>query len=687
VNKIADRNPQKVSFEKALTLLQSGDARAAEELCRDALKSYPQDANILCLSARALIRLRAYDEAEHRLNKVMSLFPEFPRPHEISGELLIAQEKPELAVDAFKRAIHLGIDSAEVDQKLSATLAMLGRTEEADEVLDRSRRRDPVRAAIAEARECVRDGNLDRAEKIYHKILMRDPESAVALAGIGAIAIAKQQYGDAEVFLQRAVDFAPDFGRAWADLVGAYMAMEKFDQAAISAERLLRLDPQAPMPHLMLANAYAMSGRHEDALAEYQIVIEKLPGHPGALSGIGHMLKTIGRQAESIATYKECIRMNPQYTDAWWGLANMKTYRFGEDEIQAMLHLLQDGGAKVEPTSRFLTSTPEVNLCNAVGIAYEKTGDYERAFDYFERGNQVRRREEFYDPVRTERLHDRIVDVFSREFLEERAGLGDNNAEAIFIVGLPRTGSTLIEQILASHSEVDGTHELPELDQLARSLPVVSGDRSQYPENVLDLEDAAIAAIGKAYIDRTRKYRAGAAMFADKNPNNFIHVGLLQLILPRARIIDARRHPLDTCLGCYKQLFAKGHSYSYNQDELGEYYLQYLRLMDHWQEVLPGKVLRVQYEDMVADLESQVRRMLEFCGLPWDDNCLRFFETKRDVRTASSEQVREPIYRSSVNLWRHYEHRLDVLIDVLRPELLKLPQQDQPAALRNRNVT
>ena len=282
---------------------------------------------------------------------------------------------------------------------------------------------------------------------------------------------------------------------------------------------------------------------------------------------------------------------------------------------------------------------------------------------------------------------DRIIDVFSRDFLDEESGSGENNAEAIFIVGLPRTGSTLIEQILASHSEVDGTHELPELSQLSQNLPAADFIRSHFPENVVDLAQDAYQSLGGEYLERTRKYRSGKAFFTDKNPGNFMHIGLLQLILPNAKVIDARRHPLDTCLGCFKQLFARGQSFSYDLEELGEYYLQYQRLMDHWDAVLPGKVLPVQYEEITADLESQIRRILEHCDLPWDENCLRFYETKRDVRTASSEQVRRPIYKSSVNLWRHYESQLTELIDVLKPELQKLPRDDQPVILRNNKVT
>jgi len=684
---ISDQNPQKAAFDRALALLQRGDAAGAEQACVDALSLYPEDVNLLCLSARALLRVREFAAAEARLRKALSLFPDFPRPHEILGELLLLQKKPAQAIDAFRHALHLGSDDGETYEKLGTALVMQGRTDEAEDVAEESRRRNPVRAASIDALQHVRNGNPDEAERIYQTILVREPDNVEALAGIGSLAVAKKQFTDAEIFLQRAVDRAPDFLRAWADLVIAQMELEKYDEAVATAGQLLRLDAGTPMSHLLLGNAYAMSGRHQDALREYREVAAQIPGDPGALSGMAHMLKTIGRQDESIAAYKTCIRDNPQHTEAWWGLANMKTYRFANTEIETMQELLQTGTAKAEPTSRWLTSTPEVNLCNALGIAFERNGDYERAFAYFERGNNKRRLDEPYDPVYVEHLHDRIIAVFSQDFLDAMSGLGDNSAAAIFIVGLPRTGSTLIEQIIASHSDVDGTHELPELGQLARSLPVVDFKNSRYPETVLGLGEEALASLGAEYIERTRRYRSGKAHFTDKNLGNFMHIGLLQLILPNASIIHARRHPLDTCLGCYKQLFARGQSYSYDLEELGEYYLQYRRLMDHWDTVLPGKVLHVDYENIVADVETESRRILAHCGLSWDARCLRFFETPRDVRTASSEQVRQPIYRSSVNLWRHYEAHLGELIDVLEPELMKLPMDQRPVILRDENVT
>ena len=683
VRRIFNQNPQKQAFEQALLALQRGNAKEAERICQEAMRRYPDDANLLCLSARALIRLEQFDAAKDQINAALAMFPDFARPHEILGELYLQQKEPLLAVDAFKRAIDLSPNSFILYDKLGTTLLKLGRAEEAAKAFQECSQRSLGGEAIEIAKRYERDGELDSAEQIYHKLLPQDPENVEVLRRIGALAAAKKQYADAEVLLRQVVSLAPDFASAWADLVVVQMESQEYEEAVNSAECLVALSDAGLLDRLALANAYAMSGRHRDALAEYEKVAAELPGHPGVLSGMGHMLKTIGRQEESIKIYKECIRANPQHTEAWWGLANMKTYHFMSVEIQAMLDLLHGSNLKTEPTSRWLTSTPEANLCNALGTAFEGNGDYDRAFAYFERGNRIRRRDEPYDPVQTEYLHDRIIETFDRRFLAEKSEVGCSDAAPIFIVGLPRTGSTLIEQILASHEIVEGTHELPEIGRLIATLPVVRPERPGYPENVTDLSDHAFEALGCEYIDRTRKYRLGKAFFTDKSLNNYMHIGLLHIILPNAPIINVKRHPLDACLAIYKQLFARGQSFSYDLEEVGEYYLQYQRLMEHWDKQLPGKILHVRYEDVIADLQTQVRRILKYCGLPWDDNCLRFYSTSRDVRTASSEQVRRPIYTTSVNVWRNYEAHLGDLIQVLKPELLKLPVADCPASLRD----
>ena len=324
-----------------------------------------------------------------------------------------------------------------------------------------------------------------------------------------------------------------------------------------------------------------------------------------------------------------------------------------------------------------------VHIHNALGLEYEAQKDYSTAFSHFHNCNKIRRKSESYDPVEVEVLHDEIIKTFDAAMFDGHKGAGCPDPAPIFIVGLPRSGSTLIEQILASHSQVEGTHELADLSRVVNKQKRRTR-RGRFPETVAKLPTEAWAGMGEEYIERTRKFRTDLDYFIDKNPNNYTYTGLLKLILPNAKIINARRHPLDSCFGSYKQLFAMGQTFSYDLVELGEYYLNYQRMMDHWHKVLPGFVLDVNYEEVVADLETQVRRILEFCGLPFEEGCLRFHETRRAVKTASSEQVRRPIYSSSVNLWRNYEEDLGELIEVLEPLLLKRPPEDRPRSLHGR---
>ena len=349
---------------------------------------------------------------------------------------------------------------------------------------------------------------------------------------------------------------------------------------------------------------------------------------------------------------------------------NLKTFKFEPEEVKVMRKMVEDEN---------LADEPRINFFLSLGKHFEHEKNYDLAFEHYRRGNDLRREHEIYDPVQTQVVHDRVIEVFSREFLAEREGWGDPDPAPILIVGLPRSGSTLIEQILASHSMVEGTMELPDLSRLTAELSKRSPGRTEYPEAVTDLDQDNVQAMGEAYLKTTMRYRTGKAYFIDKMPNNFALVGFLHLILPNAKVIDARRHPLDSCLGSYKQLFFKGQSFTYEQFELGHYYLQYRRIMDHWNAVLPGKVLDLHYEQMVLDQENQTRRLLEYCGLPWEDQCLRFYETERAINTASSEQVRQPIYTGALNFWRNYESHLGELIETLEPLLKDLPEKDQPS--------
>jgi tetratricopeptide (TPR) repeat protein len=665
---------QKQSYNRALTLLRSGDAEMAEQICRAALKQFPTDANILCLSARALIRLKQPEQAEARANAALALYPDYPRPYEILGELFMAHGKTEQAVDSYRRAVALEPARADTHMKLAMALMKLGQTEEADNAIKEANRHSPHRDLIAKAAEFERSGDPASAEKLYRQILTREPDNVEALRLLAAAATRTNHYSDAELFLQRAVDCAPNFARARADLISVQLERDKSAEAVSNAERLVRLNDSIVDSHLLLGSAYGLAGRNEDAIAAYQKALEISPGHPGALSGLGNMLKTEGQFDGAVAAYRECIRNNPDFGEAYWSLANLKTFRFADDEVAAMETLLNKEGLSDESC---------VHLCNALGLEHESAQDFDSAFRFFEQGNSVRRQSERYDPVDTEDFTDRLIETFSADYLAQHSQSGDPDSSPIFIVGLPRSGSTLLEQILASHSQVEGTHELSDLGRIVQKLPRQFDVGEEFPQSLLMLDENSLVELGAEYVSRTRRHRGGRARFIDKNPNNFAYVGLLSLILPNATIIDARRHPLDSCFGSYKQLFARGQPFSYDLVELGEYYLQYCRLMDHWHNVLPGYVLQVRYEDVVDDLEGQVRRILDHCGLPWEDDCLLFYETERAVKTASSEQVRQPIYSSSVNLWRNYETQLGELVEVLHSELVQLPNADRPASLQD----
>jgi len=437
------------------------------------------------------------------------------------------------------------------------------------------------------------------------------------------------------------------------------METDELEECHEVLQTAIKLQPELALPYSMMGYLHNKAGRFEKAAEVFKIALEKQADHGASLAGLGHALKTIGRQEEAVETYRNCIKAFPDFGDAYWALANLKTYRFRDDEIAAM-------DEKVDNES--LDSEARANFNYSLGKAYEDRGDYDQAFERYDRGAKLRRSNENDDPVRPETPHVEIMETITSELFQQNKDYGDPDPAPIFIVGLPRSGSTLIEQILASHSQVDGTHELPDLPHIINAIDQQKPNGVGYPQALLHYGEV-LATIGRQYIVRTRRYRGDAPFFTDKMPGNFASVGLIALILPKAKVINARRYPLDSCMSCYKQLFYKGQRFTYDLVELGKYYLEYQRMMDYWHEILPGKVLDVQYEQLVADQESQTRRLLEHCGLPWEDNCLRFYETDRAVVTASSEQVRQPIYSMSVNSWRRFEKHLGPLIEVLEPLL------------------
>jgi hypothetical protein len=396
--------------------------------------------------------------------------------------------------------------------------------------------------------------------------------------------------------------------------------------------------------------------RQEQALEAYERAAQLMPEEVGLRMSAGHVQKTLGRRRDSEASYKAALQMDPGRAEAYWSLADLKNYTFSDEEIAAMQRLL---------TSDKRERSNEAQLHFALGRALEQRQDYEQAFAHYAEGNALRHLDAPFDIEGFERRSARIRAFFEAEFFAGRHGSGDPSAAPIFIVGLPRSGSTLIEQILASHSQVEGTMELPNILNMVGQFDDLAESRNGYPETVARASLEQFTALGRRYLEETASLRAGRERFTDKLPNNFSHIGLIHAILPRATIIDARRHPMDACFSTFKQHFAEGQTFSYDLATLGRYYRCYLSLMDHWDRVLPGRVLRVQYEELVREPEANIRRLLEHCGLPFEPACLSFHETRRSVRTASAEQVRQPLYSSGVGYWRHFERQLGPLRQAL----------------------
>ena len=641
------------------------------------LTRYPGDANFLCLSARALVKLGRYQDADERIEHARTLYPKFARPHEARAELLVAQGRVHDAVDAYRKALELDPKRQQTRMRLGQLLLILGEVDEAQALKSQFMELDQDNLDIAEAAEFEKQEKFADAEKLYRRILTRHPDNVSAMRQWARLGIKEKRYAEAEMLLRQAVKVAPGFSRAWSDLCGAQLEQEHYDSAAESARQLTRLKPDSADGHVSLAAVAAAAGNFDDAVEHYDHALEVEADHVGAMCGKGNALRTIGEQDGAIAAYRSAVKANPLQTEAYWSLANLKTFQFDEQEVEEMLALFDDD--RIPPEG-------QAQLSNALGLDFEARKDYDRAFEFIDRGNRMRREQEFYDRVENEERTDLSIKTFSGQFLDDNGGHGCSDPAPIFVVGLPRSGSTLLEQILSSHSMVDGTHELADLARTVRANPVSKNPVAPYPTSLANIDGAGFAEMGIDYIERSRRHRGEAPFFTDKNPNNFVHLGLLHLILPNAKIINARRHPLDSCFGSYKQLFASGQPFTYDLVEIGEFYLQYQRLMDHWHDVLPGKVLDVHYEEVVADLEGQVRRVLDHCGLEFEDSCLRFHETERAVKSASSEQVRSPLYSSSVNLWRRYEKHLGPLIETLEPLLAKLSEADRPASLAGPHV-
>jgi tetratricopeptide (TPR) repeat protein len=599
--------------------------------------------------------------------------PNWAKVHLELGLALGRAGRGEQAVDALQRAVSLNPELPSAWRALGDHRAAMGAGAGADAAYANHIRYSTRDPALLTAATALCENRIPEAEALLRAHLLRAPTDVAAIRMLAEVAARLGRHEDAETLLARCLELAPSFHAARQNYALVLYRGNKPEQALVELESLLALDAANPSYRNLKAVILGRIGDYEPAMALFAGLLEEYPGNAKIWLSYGHTLKTAGKQEAAIAAYRKCIALDPSFGEAYWSLANLKTFRFSAEDVAAMRQQLERANLEVAHRYHFEFS---------LGKALEDERDYAQSFAHYERGNTQRLGTVPYSHALTSNRLRRAREVFTREFYAGREGYGAAAADPIFIVGLPRSGSTLLEQILSSHSAVEGTMELPEIISMTRGLrrQAEPGPNATYYDALATLDADAVRALGEQYIERTRIQRkTPAPYFIDKMPNNFVHVGLIHLALPNARIIDARRHPLACCFSCYKQHFARGQNFTYSLEDIGHYYADYVELMAHFDAVLPGRVHRVIYETLVEDTEAEVRRLLDYCGLPFEDGCLRFFENDRPVRTASSEQVRKPIYRDGIDHWRHYEPWLQPLKTALGPVLDAYPAAPEHA--------
>jgi len=571
------------------------------------------------------------------------------------------------AIDALRRAVALKPDLPQAWRVLGDHLMAAGEQEAADAAYASHVRHSTRDPRLLDAAIALAENRIPAAEALLREHLKQAPTDVAAIRMFAEVAARLGRNEDAVNLLARCLELAPSFHAARQNYALVLHRSNQPEQALVEIERLLAAEPGHLGCRNLKAAVLCRIGEYEPAIRIYADLLEHYPRNPKVWVSYGHALKTACHGDRAIDAYRRSLELEPSFGEVWWSLANLKTYRFRADDLAAMRRQL----ARTD-----LAEDDRLHLEFAAGKALEDAGEYETSFRHYAQGNAIRHAQLHYSADDTHARVQHIREHYTRDFFAARAGAGSPARDPIFIVGLPRAGSTLIEQILSSHSQVEGTMELPEVTSITRMLRTQADADSAMPyhDALAELDVDALRALGERYLAHTRIQRkTSAPLFIDKMPNNFMHIGLIHLMLPNAKIIDARRHPLGCCFSGFKQHFARGQSFSYDLGDLGRYYRDYVALMGHFDAVLPGRIHRVVYEHMVEDTEGEVRRLLEYCGLPFEESCLRFFQNARPVRTASSEQVRQPIYREGVDHWRHYAPWLVPLELALGPVLESYP--------------
>ena len=646
-----------IKIDEIKRTLQSGDTDGTISLAKRALdnqedtqKNTQEKAELLYILAVAQRTKGLIGEATETIKTLIATDPNYARAHQENGYLSLSTGNKPDAATAFARATRLNPALLSSWQKLASLYSELNHADGQKFATQRIEYLSQLPVEIRGARDLMYEGRLGLADTVCRRFLQNNKHHAEAMLLLAEVGIKLKLYHKAEFLLESCIEIHPKHEAARAEFVQLLSKLGKFDHAKQQTEILLNAHPNNYQYLTAKASAMVGIGEVEQAIDLYQQVIGVRSDLPGIQLLLGHAHKANGKINKAVAAYQQAYKIRADFGDAYWSLANTKTYRFTNNELT----LMQTQLAKVD-----IEQDDRAHLEFALAKAYEDRKQFDTAFSHYQNGNALKNQRNLYSQSKVSEQIEAQKSVFTADFFKAHQNLGEQSPEPIFIVGLPRAGSTLLEQILASHSQVDGTMELHNILGLASRL---SSNKSGYPNVVTEIDNEYFARFGKQFIKDTQCYRQGAAFFIDKMPNNFMHIGLIKMMLPNAKIIDARRDPIACCFSGYKQLFAEGQEFSYDLDNLIHYYQSYQSLMTHWDKVLPGFVLKVQHEDVISDLETQVRRILDFCQLPFESSCLHFYKTKRTIKTPSSEQVRQPINANAKEQWKNFETHLTPLL-------------------------
>jgi len=660
-------SPVEVEVRRIRELLERGAYAEAVAAAAVLAVQVPENRDVLYMMAVGQRYLNQIPDALATLDRLEQYHPGFSRLYQERGHCYVALKDAPRAIDAYLKGVNINPALPTSWAQLEILYRMTGNPANARMAADHVTTLKNLPPEVVNATALFSDGDLTLAENIVRAYLLQHGNHVEAMRLLARIGIERDVLDDAQLLLEGVLELAPDYHAARYDYVRVLLDRHQHLRAREELEKLLEREPGNPRYLTTYATACVGLGEHEKALGLYRGILAATPRAADIHLSIAHSLKTLGRREESIEAYRAAAAARPNFGDAYWSLANLKTYRFTEAEMASMR------AGESAPATALID---RYHLCFALGKALEDREDYEESYCFYERGNALKRSESRYRPEVIENNTRHQIRICTREFFARREGVGAKNPDPIFILGLPRSGSTLIEQILASHSSVEGTQELADIPRIVHEFQGRDPDlmKPRYPGNLADLKPEEFLRLGERYLSDTRIYRTGKPYFIDKMPNNFRHIGLIHLMLPNAKIIDARREPMACCFSNLKQLFARGQEFTYSTQDIARYYRTYLELMQHWDEVLPGRVLRILHEDVVDDLGGNVRRILDFCGLEFEPACVEFYKTERSVRTASSEQVRQPIFREGLDQWKHYEPWLGGLKDALGDALVRYRQ-------------